>query len=173
MESPIAGRALLAARLIEACLLLAVAYRVGRTADRVGQAMVFGLACAATLVLGPIARGHYYVLMLPAVMFLSVWLVEHDRPRLALWAAVAPAVLVWAHFCLMGIAGRIGLLGIGTAIWLAAAAICVLQLEGDSEAGPTADARLRRVDRAGDASAPRELRGACAPHHVSSTELSR
>jgi hypothetical protein len=85
----------------------------------------FGLACVAMLVLSPVARGHYFMLWVPAVLFLPLWLDQHGLSRAAAAMAVAPAVLTIAHYVLLPVAGRIGLLGIGTTCWLMAAMVLV------------------------------------------------
>ena len=137
MDAPIVGTLLLVARLAAACLLVGVGFRVARTQDALGEAAAFGLACVSTLVLSPIARAHYYVLLMPAVMFTAAWLVEHGRPRAAVWMAVVPAVLVVAHYAVLDITGRIGVLGIGTTLWYAAA--CVMLLRNADRAAAIAD----------------------------------
>jgi 4-hydroxybenzoate polyprenyltransferase len=48
-------------------------------------------------------------------------LLQCDKPRAAIRAAVIPAVLVVLHYGLLKYAGRIGVLGIGTTIWYFAA----------------------------------------------------
>src|SRR5204863_2866248 len=76
----------------------------------------FGLACVATLILSPVARAHYYVLVSPAVIFVSLWLVRQGRPRAAVCAAIVPAAIVIAHYSAIHIVGRVGLLGLGTTL---------------------------------------------------------
>jgi hypothetical protein len=73
--------------------------------------------------------------MLPAVMFVVPWLMGHGRRRLAIAMAYIPPALVVGHYLFMGIAGRIGLLGIGTAVWFTVATITMIRL------GPLAGAR--------------------------------
>jgi hypothetical protein len=179
MDDPIVGKTLLVVRALEACLLLAVAYRVGRRQDAIGHAMFFGLACASTLVVAPIARGHYYVQLVPSVIFLAIWLLAAGRRRLALAAAWVPAALVLAHYCLMDVSGRVGLLGIGTTIWLTAAAIMVMKLEildappklHVEQAIPSRGVRLWTGYPRSKAKATTASRAGAA--HMSSTELSR
>ncbi|MEX2112078.1 MAG: hypothetical protein WD845_02780, partial [Pirellulales bacterium] len=96
----------------------------------------FGLACVSTLVLGRIARGHYYVLLLPAVMFTGAWLLRTGRRRAALAAAIVPAALSVGHYVLLDFAGRVGVLGLGTAAWYAVC--CILLARGDGASGALA-----------------------------------
>jgi len=117
MDAPWARRLVLAIRLAAACLLLPMGFRLGRADDVLGRAAGFGLACVATLIISPVARAHYYVLVFPAVIFVSLWLARHGRPRAALCSAIVPAALVIAHYCALHVAGRVGLLGLGTTLW--------------------------------------------------------
>ncbi|HEX3725601.1 MAG TPA: hypothetical protein VHV08_05135, partial [Pirellulales bacterium] len=157
MDRPLTQHVLSVVRLLEGCLMLAVAYRVGRNGGPMGHALVFGLACASTLVLGPIARGHYFMLQLPAVMYVGTWLAVRQRPIMARAAALIPTALIMAHFILLGFAGRIGLLGIGTAVWFTWAALSVLWLT--RQAASCGDEHDRRPDA--DVSTPH----AFAIHH--------
>jgi hypothetical protein len=123
MDAPAAEAALVVVRAIAAALVVVVGFRMGRARDQVGQAAAFGLACAATLVVFPIARTHYYVLLLPAVAFVSLWFARAGRVRFAVALAVIPGALVITHYALLDVAGRVGLLGLGTTAWYLAAGI--------------------------------------------------
>ena len=117
MDAPVVGRVLTGVRLIAAALLVWAAIAVARRQDTLGLAAVYGMAGVSTLMLAPIARGHYYLLLLPAAMFSAAWLHRQKRRQWAVWVAVVPAVLSVAHYVLLDVTGRIGLLGIGTAAW--------------------------------------------------------
>jgi len=117
MDSAWADHAILALRVAAGLLLLGVCYRLSRTGDPLDQAAVFGMACLATLVVFTIARGHYYMLLLPANVFVPLWLVRSGRVRLALVLAIPPVILVFAHYLALDYTGRVGVLGLGTAIW--------------------------------------------------------
>jgi hypothetical protein len=150
MDHPAVGLVLLAARLLVTCLTVVVAWCVGRRRDPCGHAAFFGLACASTLVIAPIARGHYYVQLLPAVMFLGAWLLAQRRPRLAIAAVLVPCGLVLVHYALMNLAGRVGLLGIGTAVWFFTAAIAMIRIVPHESQEParrmtTAPSRRRHI----------------------------
>ena len=80
MDASWARQIILAIRLAAACLLLPMGFRLGRADDVLGRAAGFGLACVATLVISPVARAHYFVLVFPAVIFLSLWLVAAGSP---------------------------------------------------------------------------------------------
>lgn len=129
MDLPIVRLLLLAVRGGVGCLLLAVGYRTARERDPLSQAVTFGLADIATLIVCQIARGHYFVIWLPTVMFTSTWLLRRGRPQLAVWHAIAPATLVLVHYLFLGSAGNIGLLGLGTAVWYTSACIAVLRVK--------------------------------------------
>jgi hypothetical protein len=116
MDTPRVDAVLQGVRLLATGLLLVVGYRTSR-ADIVGQAAGFGLAGVATLVIIPIARAHYFVALLPGVMFLCLWLVRQRRPRWALFFAIVPGVLILAQYILLDVAGRVGFLGLGITLW--------------------------------------------------------
>ncbi|MFM8285559.1 MAG: glycosyltransferase family 87 protein, partial [Planctomycetaceae bacterium] len=97
------------------CLLLAGTCAVRR--NRLAVLACFGLAMVATFVVSPVARGHYFVLWLPAVVWVPLWLSRHQQPQLARWVAIVPAVLVSLHYVLLDFTGRIGLLGLGCTAW--------------------------------------------------------
>jgi hypothetical protein len=132
MDVPIVGLLLLAVRGGVGCLLLAVGYRTARADDPLGQAVGFSLAYIATLIVCQIARGHYFVIWLPTVMFTSTWLLRQSRPRLAAWHAITPAALVLVHYLFLGWAGNIGLLGLGTAAWYISACVTLLRVKPTS-----------------------------------------
>jgi hypothetical protein len=126
MDAPLARQIVLAIRLIAGCLLLPMAFRLGRVDDVLGRAAGFGLACVATLIISPVARAHYFVLIFPAVIFVSLWLMRRARPRAALCSVVLPAALVIAHYSSIEVAGRVGLLGLGITLWYFWAVILLL-----------------------------------------------
>jgi hypothetical protein len=98
-----------------ACLLLAAVCAVRR--NRLAVLGCYGLAMVATFVVSPVARGHYFVLWMPAVVWVPLWLARHQQPQLARWVAIVPAVLVTLHYVLLDFTGRIGLLGLGCTAW--------------------------------------------------------
>jgi Glycosyltransferase family 87 len=118
------GMLIVAGRILALAILLGFVLRAGFANDPVGRGTVFGLACVATLVVCPVARGCYYVLFLPAIPFVCQRLVELSRLRSSEFVAWIPVVLVWLHYCLLPNSGRIGLLGLGTTVWFLAT--CVL-----------------------------------------------
>jgi hypothetical protein len=117
MDGPLVKMLLSLVRGAAACLLVMVGWRVGRSNDSLGLAVGLSLAYLATLVVCQIARGHYFAIWLPTVMFTSIWLERHRQPRTAAWLTLAPVGLVLMHYLFMSWAGAIGLLGLGTAVW--------------------------------------------------------
>jgi hypothetical protein len=144
MDAPAVERTLLVVRLAAGLLLLAAGYRVARSGDALALAAAFGLACVSTLVLGRIARAHYFVLLLPAVMFVAAWLWRDGRRRAALAMAIVPAALSVVHYVLLDYAGRVGVLGLGTAVWYATG--CTMLIRG--RIGGTQAARQHEPSRA-------------------------
>jgi hypothetical protein len=117
MDNGISGDLIVMARIAGLALLLLFVIRSARLDQPFGRAVTFGLACVATLVVCPVARGCYFALFLPAVVFTSMWLVSLGRPRIALILAVVPVASVWLHYLLLPDSGRVGVLGLGTAAW--------------------------------------------------------
>ena len=76
MDNVLVDRLLLAVRVAAALALVAVAYRAVREGDWLARMAGFGLACSATLVVFSIARGSYFVMALPSVVFIAAWLVR-------------------------------------------------------------------------------------------------
>lgn len=130
MDAPIVGRAIAGARAVLVVLLLLVAVRWRPATDSLGLAAVFGLACAMTLPLSPISWGHHFVILLPAVLVLPLAVSVKGYPLAARWLAIVPAVLLVLHYLSLelagGIAGRLGILGIGTTIWCIAVSLLLL-----------------------------------------------
>ena len=93
------------------------------TSPLLNQAAGFGLACGALLVVSPVARNHYFVLLGPAVLFVPLWLDRMGRHRAAAVLAIVPCVLVLLQYVLLPYVGRIGLLGLGNTAWLMAAMV--------------------------------------------------
>jgi hypothetical protein len=127
MDAGIVGTMLLAVRIGVGCLLLAVGYRTARAGDPLGLAVGFSLAYLATLIVCQIARGHYFVIWLPTILFTCTWLVRQHRPRSAAWHAIMAALLVLVHYVFLSRAGAIGVLGLGTAIWFTTVSITILR----------------------------------------------
>jgi hypothetical protein len=110
--------------------LLAVAgVKSARRGTRLGAAVTFGLSSMMIVMVAPVAWGHYYVLALPAVLFMPRWLWTHGHYReakiLAAWAALVPTI----HYVAMPLVGDLGLLGIGTALWCLTAVVLYLRIE--------------------------------------------
>jgi hypothetical protein len=126
MDQPAVHTALLGIRGVAALVLVAAVVALGRYGDRVSLGFAFGLACVATFIVSPVARGHYFMLYVPAILFGGLWMYEHRSARSALRFATVPALLCLAHYLALNHAGRIGLLGIGTSLWFFAACAIVL-----------------------------------------------
>lgn len=129
MDKPVVDQVLLASRILAGCLLLIVVFRTARE-DLGGQAAGFGLAYVATLVTVPIARGHYFVAMLPGIIFLGAWLVRQGHQRWAIALATLPWTLIIPHYIFVDAVGRMGLLGLGTAAWYTAGCVTLLAFRG-------------------------------------------
>ncbi len=73
MDAPLVGGLLTAVRLAIVALAGLLTWHCGLRRDRLTLAAAFGLACVATLIVSPISRAHYYLLLLPAVLLLPLW----------------------------------------------------------------------------------------------------
>jgi len=113
MDAPWFRTALHAFRLAFLALLVLLALR---TAGAGGELALFGWACALSLVVSPISRGHHFVLLWPAALLVPLELrrrgVRGARPL-----AIAAAAMCLLHYAWPPFMGRLGLLGISTALW--------------------------------------------------------
>ena len=64
-------------------ILLAVSFALGRRKSLLDQATAYSLAICATLVVSPLAWGHYYMALAPAVLCVPLWISSRGKPRLA------------------------------------------------------------------------------------------
>lgn len=151
MDHPCVAQGLNLIRIALLVLLAAAGIATGLRGDRLGQAAGFGLACAATLVLSPVARAHYFMLLLPATWFVPARLYLDGRWRTAWCMAAAPALLVVPHYLLLDPLGRLGYLGIGTAAWCVAGTALLARPWKGREAGQAAQlaAQVPRVGHRG------------------------
>ncbi|MGQ0635718.1 MAG: glycosyltransferase 87 family protein [Planctomycetaceae bacterium] len=145
MDAPLASLAVSTTRGLALVALVCVLVRGAWRGDRLLMAAAFGLACIATLVISPVSRGHYFVFWAPAVVLVPVWFLQHGRRRAALLAALAPVVLTWLHYAALPIAGRAGLLGLGTTAWYFAVCLSVLR-SADPICAAQAGAESPRAD---------------------------
>ncbi len=139
MDSPIAETMLIAARLAILAALALIGIRLGRLGDRLSLATAFALGNIAMLVISPVARAHYFMLVAPATIFLPWWLACRGRRRAAVVMAVTPILLIDLHYFAMPITGRIGLLGLGLTAWLLAAFVLV------QRGGPASEKAVKRT----------------------------
>jgi hypothetical protein len=115
-------------------VLLIVGASVGRREDPLDRVTAYGLACCASLVVSPLSWGHYYMALAPAALFAPIWLLRRGRPSYARVIAVIPTILIWSYYLAMPYIGGVGLLGIGTTVWMLAVCSSMLrsQLVGAS-----------------------------------------
>jgi hypothetical protein len=116
--------------------VVAAGWRLARGGSSLGLAAAFSLACAEVLTLSPISWSHTFVLLLPGALFVPWWFVRRGRHRLALVVAVVPIGLELQHYLLRHTLRLVGVLGVGTALWLAAVcALIVLRPRSESTPG--------------------------------------
>ena len=130
MDSPTADRFLFLSRGMLALALLALGVRLARQpGSKLNMATGFALACVTMLAVSPVARGHYFHLLAPAILLVPLWLDLHGRPRAGIiLAAIAPLISI-LHYVLLPYGGRVGLLGFGTAAWLMAAMVLIARAD--------------------------------------------
>jgi len=107
-------------QVIVLALLLVAGLAAGLRNDILGQAATYGLACLATVLVSPVAWSHYYVLWLPSLLFVPLWLMRQGQLRAARAVAAVPLGLIWAHYLAKPWPGQFGLLGLGTLTWFLA-----------------------------------------------------
>lgn len=123
MDAPYAGDMIVLARIAGFAMLLLFVIQVARRDAPLAQGVVFGLACVATLVVCPVARGCYFAMFLPALVFVAMRLLRRGRPRTALFLSVVPVVAIWLHYVAVTFSGRIGVLGLCTTAWFFCACV--------------------------------------------------
>ena len=84
--------------------------------------VAFAVANSATLLVVPIARGHYFMAMWPAAVWAPRWLMQfnpmHAKFQLSCWwLTQIPPILLILHYLFESTLGPLGVLGIGTWIW--------------------------------------------------------
>jgi hypothetical protein len=141
MSSPAVTQVVLAIRIFLGLLLIPLAWR--RSGSPLDRLAAFGLACAAMLVVSPVARGHYFMLELPAILFVSLWIWKYKGASKAVLCASIPAALSVMHYTFITFpqmfgplkAGTLflGTLGIGTALWYLTMT-CILTLFSSEKA---------------------------------------
>lgn len=117
-----------AVRLSVVCLMFAMAIVFGWKGDQLGMAATLGLSSAACLIVSPMSRGHYFMMLLPAVLLTACWI--NSRPRTNMRSVVSSALALWTPAALVSLhyiflyagAGRVGLLGLGITAWFFAVA---------------------------------------------------
>src|SRR5690606_24467023 len=67
----------------------------------------------------------HYTVMLPGTLLVPLWCWQQHQTERAKRLTVTGCALVLAHYFALQIAGRIGVLGIGTTIWYTYATYCV------------------------------------------------
>jgi hypothetical protein len=128
MDAASVNTSLLVVRLTLLLTLGIVGWRVGRSyPTSLSLAAGFGLACAALLVVSPVARNHYFVLLAPAVLFVPLWFDDLGRRRWATVLAIVPCVLILLQYIFLPYVGRIGLLGLGTTAWVMAVMVLMVR----------------------------------------------
>jgi hypothetical protein len=139
---PRTPRALLSAvvwggELVLLVLAILAGWRLADGGAALGLAAAFGVGSALSLVISPVSWGHHYPILLPAALFVPWWLACRGRDAAARWMSAALPSIVVVHYLLIDTAwveqpiGRafvwaVGLLGVGTAAWCAAATSLVL-----------------------------------------------
>ena len=126
MDQPAAHVVLLGLRILLLFLLLAAGWMAARDGGPLAMSAAFALACMLTLLVSPLSWAHHYVLWLPALWLVPLWLWRQDRRTWAIGLSLAACSLVWIHYLLLPLAGRLGLLGVGATIWFIIAAIALL-----------------------------------------------
>lgn len=145
-----------AVRLSVVGIVFALALAYGRRQNQLGMAAALGLSSAACLIVSPMSRGHYFMMLLPAVLLTACWLNSRKlvNKRNAIFAQVSlwvPPALVSLHYIfLYAGAGRAGLLGLGITAWFFVNSAfmlydAVMQRNPHQEEldEPTSDAELR------------------------------
>jgi hypothetical protein len=150
-------------------LLAAAGLATGLRGDLASHAAAYGLSCTAILLVSPLSWGHYYVLALPAVLCVPLWMARSGHPIAARAFAAGPAILTWVHYLAMRKVGPIGLLGLGTTAWFLAVGILLVLIRPRPAAAETRLVSLPHADQGhalADPSRRRSLGFASRPERV-------
>ena len=84
--------------------------------------VAFAVANAATLLVVPIARGHYFMAMWPAAVWAPRWLMQFNPMQAKFqlgcwWFSQIPPILLILHYLFESTLGPLGVLGIGVWSW--------------------------------------------------------
>src|SRR5207248_1032923 len=71
----------------------------------------------------------YYMVELPALICVPLWLARRGWPRAARATAAVPTLLVWAHYLYLKKMGPFGVLGLGTTACYLAVVALILGIE--------------------------------------------
>ncbi len=122
MEQPLGKQVLFGVRVVSisatGIALLAILWRGNANALLVA----FAVANAATLLVVPIARGHYFMAIWPAAVWVPRWLMQsmplQSKLQFGLkWLTQIPPVLLMVHYLFERSVGAWGVLGVGIWIW--------------------------------------------------------
>ena len=126
MDDPRAQWIIDAIRVVSGITLIAAVIALGLRGDQVSLGFALGLGAVGTFIVSPVARAHYFVLYLPAVLYGGLWLRQRMSERRAFQFAAIPMLLCLTHYIALPYAGRVGLLGIGSTLWFFTACYFVL-----------------------------------------------
>ena len=127
VDQPAMHFGLLGIQLLLLGWLFAAGWTAARHGERLSMAATVSLACMLTLLISPLSWAHHYVLWLPALWLVPLYLRQQNRPVLALGLSLAACILIWVHYLYLPIAGRFGLLGLGASVWFAIAAMALIR----------------------------------------------
>jgi hypothetical protein len=144
MEQPLGKQVLFGVRVVSilatGIALLAILWRGNANALLVA----FAVANAATLLVVPIARGHYFMAIWPAAVWVPRWLMQsmplQTKFRFGLgWLSQIPPALLLIHYLFERYVGAWGVLGVGIWMWYlllsTVVVVTVFSAENDAEAG--------------------------------------
>ena len=138
MDAPWAERGLWLARMATLAWLGAAMLLLSRRGQPLDLVLLLSLGCVGTLVVSPISRGHYFVMLAPALLFIPAWLRGCGLRAAADVTPFLPATFSLAHYLGLEFTGRIGLLGVTTSLWLWAVLVRVMK-QGSTPAVETAN----------------------------------
>jgi hypothetical protein len=118
MDAPVAERSVWALRMATVLVLGGAVLVLGMRGSGLDLALLMGIGCVGTLVVSPVSRGHYFVMLAPALVLIPMWLRTVGYRGVADLTPFIPAAACVAHYLGLEFTGRIGLLGVTTTVWL-------------------------------------------------------
>ncbi len=144
MDQPIGKQVQLSVRVVSILATGIALLAILRRGNPNALLVAFAVANAATLLVVPIARGHYFMAIWPAAVWVPRWLMQSTPlptrfPIGLAWLTQIPPALLMVHYLFERYVGAWGVLGVGIWMWYlllsTVVVVTVFSVENDAKAG--------------------------------------